>query len=784
MRNLSRIPDRAAPTCGAPLSPSPSIDRGARRAGLLSTSALAVMLSALVPATAFAQAEPPKPPVAAPPAKPAKPAKPPAHKPPQPTAAAQPTPAPAAPTAPPAPSAAPAAPSASPPVAPPAAPGAGTEAPAAPAPAPEGEAPPTGVEAPAAPPPAAAEPLMPPAPPPEAAPAAPPDVDKDVHALAAQGEARRPPNGEIAAAASDVFAEDWWTRARPTLELHGYYRLRAELMYKFALGRDDPGTTTLWPQPPDNDRSDSVLTGTGAPGATVKLCGADATGSKLEKCEDNTQAGANMRFRLNPELHISDNVRVMAQVDLLDNVVLGSTPEGYFNQPGASGGYSVGARGGYTPLGAFATTQWSPTFGYNSTSSSIAVKRVWGEYMSPVGLLRFGRMPSHWGLGMLANSGDGFDSDYQSTADRIMFVTGIKKWDLYFAAAWDFANEGPTTARLSEQQGQPVDAAQLDDVNQYVLVLVRKRDPQLQRLDLARGKAVINGGTYFVFRNQTLAIDNTGPAGSIGSSASNVSANYVRRGAQAYIPDFWVQLLYKKFRFEAEAAFILGSIENTGREPGQSDFLNAANPDDNGWKLRQFGVTTQTEFRAMEDKLRLQFGFGYATGDQDEASIAPPAEGLQPQLTRDRTFSTFRFHPDYRVDLILFRNILTRVEGAYYFKPEASYDFIRDKAGQRLGGGAAVIWSRASQFVQTPGHGHDLGVELDFSLYYQAKDGVLNDDPDRMGGFFTMLNYGVLFPLSGLGFLPGQIDNARANGKPDPDTSTAQILRWYMGIFF
>ena len=31
--------------------------------------------------------------------------------------------------------------------------------------------------------------------------------------------------------------------------------------------------------------------------------------------------------------------------------------------------------------------------------------------------------------------------------------------------------------------------------------------------------------------------------------------------------------------------------------------------------IRQFGVATQTEFRAIEDKLDLQFGFGWASGD-------------------------------------------------------------------------------------------------------------------------------------------------------------------------
>jgi uncharacterized protein (TIGR04551 family) len=190
----------------------------------------------------------------------------------------------------------------------------------------------------------------------------------------------------------------------------------------------------------------------------------------------------------------------------------------------------------------------------------------------------------------------------------------------------------------------------------------------------------------------------------------------------------------------------------------------------------------------MEDKLRIQFGFGYATGDSDLSSIAPDENGLQKQLTNNRTFSEFRFHPDYRVDLILFRNILSRVEGAYYFRPSVEYDFTRDRNGQRLGGGGALIWSRASEFVQTPGHARDLGVELDFQLYYQSKDGALNDDPDKMGGFFTSLQYGVMFPLAGFNYLPGELTRATTAGVKDPatelSTATAQTLRWYLGILF
>ncbi|HMJ51117.1 MAG TPA: TIGR04551 family protein, partial [Polyangiaceae bacterium] len=209
-----------------------------------------------------------------------------------------------------------------------------------------------------------------------------------------------------------VYAEDWWVHSRPVFELHGVLRVRAELLHNFSLGRVDRHELALWPQPVDNSYS------TSGGQVLVKACGDNGQNF----CEDKSQAGANMRFRVNPELHVSDNLRVMSQIDMLDNLVLGSTPAGY-NGQSQTQSPSRAPTSPYTPIGAFATTQVPPTSGLNSFQNSINIRRAWGEYATPVGQLRFGRMPNHWGLGILENSGDTYDSDWQSTVDRIMFTT-------------------------------------------------------------------------------------------------------------------------------------------------------------------------------------------------------------------------------------------------------------------------------------------------------------------------------------------------------------------------
>lgn len=56
----------------------------------------------------------------------------------------------------------------------------------------------------------------------------------------------------------------------------------------------------------------------------------------------------------------------------------------------------------------------------------------------------------------------------------------------------------------------------------------------------------------------------------------------------------------------------------------------------------------------------------------------------------------------------------------------------------------------------------------------------MNDDPSKIGGFYTMLQYGVFFPLGGLGYLPNQT----AGLNFDTGLSAAQTVRLFLGIAF
>ena len=112
---------------------------------------------------------------------------------------------------------------------------------------------------------------------------------------------------------------------------------------------------------------------------------------------------------------------------------------------------------------------------------------------------------------------------------------------------------------------------------------------------------------------------------------------------------------------------------------------------------------------------------------------------------------------------------MRQVGGAYYLRPGLSYDFIRNNFGQLLGARADVVWSRASNPIQTSGNADDLGLELDVSVYYRSEDG-----PDLLDGFYAALQYGIFFPFDGLAYLPG------TTGAPG--LGNAQTLRLLLGV--
>src|SRR6185369_7269636 len=114
----------------------------------------------------------------------------------------------------------------------------------------------------------------------------------------------------------------------------------------------------------------------------------------------------------------------------------------------------------------------------------------------------------------------------------------------------------------------------------------------------------------------------------------------------------------------------------------------------------------------------------------------------------------FRFHSDYRIDRILFREIIGTVTNAIYVRPHVRWNIVR-LGHSDLTASLAGVASFAVYGTSAPGQKSPLGVELDPTLAYGAKD-----------GFGAAIEHAVLFPLIGL-------DNPALKLHPKP----AQLIR-------
>ena len=595
-----------------------------------------------------------------------------------------------------------------------------------------------------------------------------PSVPTDFETLRRELEAMRKEISDLKAerraqTATEAVAPSWteqWAEEKRKLELfvaNGYFRVRPELFTNLNLNRaDDPSGYSFVPRSPVSAR-------------------------------DRTMAGVNMRFRFEPTLNVSEQVRVRAQIDALDNVIFGSSPDYAYSRNAASGwAYD---RDVFSILSQSQSTQKS---GLTALSDSIAVKRVWGEVETPVGILRFGRMGSQWGLGMLHNDGNCQDCDTGDTVDRLMFVAQ-PIGQLYIAPAFDFNAEGPSTARALTG-GQPIDLTNSDDTHSFVVAVAWRDLEEQARAKIDAGGTVLNGGVHFTYRwgrndSTDLYLAPFADEGS-GGLGPSLTGGFVQRLGFLIVPDIWVKLERKDFRLEFEAAMMYGTLANralssaTASIAGQNQALT----------ILQFGAVLQGEYRLLGGALQIMAEVGFASGDS-----APGMGNYQRRTTKDADGNTqpgdidgrqfacqstggctdsqiknFRFNRDYRVDSILFREILGGVTDSLYVKPTLRY---RITDGLFVFGSA--LYSRAIFPESTPSARYvtdsagnvtvqadaNLGIELSAGARYETEDGL-----------FGQVSYGVVFPLGGL------YDNRPAATGISVEAS--QAIRGTIGIHF
>jgi len=531
------------------------------------------------------------------------------------------------------------------------------------------------------------------------------------------------------------------------LELDGYYRLRTDWFKNFNLGHIDDA---LLP-------SGSPSLG-GAPFPRALSCSAPTiTGAGC----DGALSSANMRLRLEPTINLDERTSIHVQADVLDNLVLGSTPTGQ--------DLSSYSTSNPPPVGAFSGTQGPPVAGVNSDRDSIVVKRAWAEVAVPLGILKLGRQPNHWGMGVQHNAGGedpingayDYDADYGDTVDRVSFSALIPGTNLraMIAADWNLTRlvSNQTDAGRG-REGHPYDLDDKDDADGWVAVISRMDSPQEFRDRVDRGELAYNYGVYFEYKTQSFDSDLTDFT--IGEPL-DATARFLPRSLTTYSPDLWGKLGIGPVTVEAELVAQLGRVSRLD-EFGIID----------GADIRKYGGTARVTYRALEGKLRLGLEGGAASGDQWDNTLQGNTNIAYANLIggpNDHKLTQFLFNRDYKVDMILFRHLIGAVTNAGYVKPFLSYDLTKS-----IGFKVANITSFALNPVATPGNQTMYGTEFNADIGYTA------------GGFHGGVSYGVLFPFGALSHPEalGYGENEDLSVSNIGDASTAHTIQFRAVLSF
>ena len=377
------------------------------------------------------------------------------------------------------------------------------------------------------------------------------------------------------------------------------------------------------------------------------------------------------RFRLMPSLSYAKLARLTVQLDGLDDVLWGD-----------NNGLST------APL--FANDSSNQGFLGGPVADSIQMRRAWVQFSVPVGLMRVGRMPSHWGMGLLANGGgtgwidpespkgepqrriaDNFfddefgDNHFGSTADRILFITrpvtiyktvkkaGKVEHPLVVGYAFDKLAESPLLPfegferkfRPFGQQGF-ISRGGSDDVDEHVMLVVWN-EPDWDKKSF---QDELKLGVYGVMRTSqegstqpSILTDPNAFCGTFEGTPTPCKDT----GSRVFIADLWWRIRYGNLFTEGEAYQIFGKT-----------FGGVPFPQRNTKKEAQIRAGV-ARFGWMTKKWDAMFELGHASGDD---------------VLEDEKFKQRAIHPDFNVGLILFeetlRELTARVYGIPFFSPE------------------------------------------------------------------------------------------------------------------
>ena len=416
----------------------------------------------------------------------------------------------------------------------------------------------------------------------------------------------------------------------------------------------------------------------------------------LGEKEEQNNYSFNMRLKIDPTLNVSELVRVRSSISMLDNLVFGSNPSCVNNE--------------------FCKSHFLSSA--QSLKDTISVNRLWGEVSTPIGDIKFGRQPFHWGLGVLYNSGDTPDSDYADQLDGFLFNT--KFFDHYITPAYFVSFSGYN--KKNTAQSYPLLPK---DMAHILSLSFLKKDSDISISQKKSQNLIYNYGLFTSYHYQNIDHENYDFTDKTNAEIKN---NLITRNAHISVSSFWQSFDYKTFHLESEFVGILGKYLDNSKEV----------------IMMQGGAALESRYGFLKDQLRVGLDLGIASSSKD---------------------NQFIFNRAYKVDSLLYKEILGAIKSSGYIKPHISYLFSKN-----LGVRTDVLSSLALNPQDFSSKKRLLGIEIDASVFARSEDGL-----------YFSANYGIVFPL-GLGHSRGDLSNNEY--KKHKNAKNAHVISAHLGINF
>lgn len=374
------------------------------------------------------------------------------------------------------------------------------------------------------------------------------------------------------------------------------------------------------------------------------------------------------RLRLQPQLNYQNRAKFIMMADVIDDVVWGD------NQSLASTALFAGD---------------PSNTGMNGSNTGINIKRAWMEFDVILGNLRVGRMESHWGMGLLANHGNGFDDNFGenhtgATFDRILFATkpiavaqtimGKKPADIpfYVGYAFDRLVEDPLiqykgyTCEAGIADGDPDFDARCDtnsdgltDLDHGYTDESRTEASRKSNWAFDNADDVVEHVFFGIYNGKQKPL--LGSVGDLTAGVYAINRTQQETNSNVWIYDAYLRFLWKGLYLEGEYLTIQGSSSAIAL-PGSYDPTNTSD-DPLGKTVDITGYVGRLGYVQHDWSAVLETG--YASGDENVA---------------DSVFTGRPLSPDFNVGLIIYDQVLANA------------------SANSWGASASALWSQGSVY--------------------------------------------------------------------------------------